>query len=343
MLLMTENNSHTSFNKPDQQGYALVMVVWVMAILTMLALGFSRTVTDGSTTLGNATQAIQARLLAQAALERGLHALFNPGQGESWKLDGTGYQFDYGGARLTFSLESEHGKIDVNAANTNLLRALFEDALLDQAMNEAGNMTPDRLVDRVMDWRDRDEFSRLEGAELPDYEALSYGGGPANRPFISIAELQQVLGMDRRTYEKIEPMITVHSYEGTLNPLYATPSVLKLIPGIVDEEVEDYIFAREQNDYANNNIQLPTFSGGNNILDQKTSSVYTITGRADLPSRLSYLIRIVVWNGQRRGGRTSGVNKTNDAILPYKILEVREDHQISSTGFIQDNPVVFIR
>lgn len=338
MTITGDNINCAECRKPQEKGYALVMVVWIMAILTMLALGFSRHITVGSAGLGNAIGASQAEILAQSALERGIHALLNPGERERWKLDGTAYQFSYKGAVLTFSLEDEHGKIDLNFADRQLLLALFEEVLSARTLAEGKNITPDMMVDRLLDWRDADDLPRLEGAEFPEYEAMAYEVGPANRPFRSVSELQQLLGMDRTLYEDLVDMVTVHSFEGTINPEHAGARVLKIIPGVVDGEVDLFLSMRAENDYANSATQLPVLTGGNNYLDRKTSTVYTITGRADLPSRISYLKKVILWKVEQGQGPLSRENKWS-----YKILEVRENSQISSGVFAEDNLIVFVK
>lgn len=331
-------NANNVCSNSHEKGYALVMVVWVMAILTMLALAFSRNVTVGSSVLGNSMGAIQAEVMAQAALERGIHALLNTGDRMSWKMDGTAYQFDYQGAALTFSIEDENGKIDVNSANRPLLRALFEEILSNYRPDEGKTITPDMMADRLLDWRDRDDLLRLDGAEFPEYDAMAYDVGPANRPFRSVSELQQVLGLDRRIYQELEGMVTVHSHGKAINPENAAERVLKLIPGVVDAEVDFFLSMRDENDYVDNLMKPPVLMGGNNYLDRKKSSVYTITGRADLPSGISYLKKVIVWKGGQGRGLLSGQNKAS-----YKILDVREDSQISYGVFADDNLVVFVK
>lgn len=310
-------------NRHRQKGYALVMVIWVMAILTLMALGFSRSLTVGSAGLSNSTGAIRAEVLAQAALERGLHALLNPGAEQSWKLDGTGYSFSFGGAVLTFSLEDEHGKIDLNTADRPLLLALFGDLLSGLPQTEGQDITADIMVDRLLDWRDADDLTRLDGAEIFDYEAMSYDVGPANRPFRSVSEIQQVLGMTRALYEELEDSVTVHSQERTINPLHAKEKLLRIIPGLGQAEVDVFLSLRAEYDYADKTVPEPALTGGRRYLNRDVSAVYTVTGRADLSSGISYLKQVIVW--KTGGGRLSGRNRGD-----YKILEIRKDRQISS-------------
>jgi len=304
-------------------GYALVMLVWVMAILTMLALGFSRNMTAGNALMANATSSIQAELYAESAFERGLHALLNPGEGESWKLDGTVYQFNHEDVRLGFSIQNERGKIDINMAEPAVLRAMFEAVLSSEDRENGLEISPDMMVDRLLDWRDKDELTRLQGAEYAEYEAQDYAVGPTNQPFRSIKELQQVLGMNRNLYEKLDNMVTVHSLSKGLNPLYSTENSLRMLPGIAEEQLDVFLSAREENDYANSDLPLPVMSGEYNFLDQNRASVYTVTGRADLPSQVSYLISMLVLKLDHEENVTSGDNK-----LAYRIVEVRKEGQV---------------
>lgn len=296
-----------------KQGFALLLVVWVLALLSLMAIGFTGHVRTGSSVLSTATGQYQVKALSEAALQRGLHALFNPGRTKSWKLDGQPYEFAYAGARLFFSIQSEGGKIDLNSASDDLLFGLFQHVLQGRE-----DITAGELLDQLRDWQDEDDLSRLQGAEFNDYELEDMGYGPSNLPLRSVSEFQQLKSVDQEIARRILPFVTVYSYKTTINPAYAGEGVLKALPGVRQSDVDDYLEARQQLDLIDMTEEAPIFVGEPEYLDEEIVTVYTMTGRAVMPSGQSHERKLVVWlAGNDRSMSPSGQ-------LPYWILEAGE-------------------
>lgn len=316
-----------SLIKNHEQGYAMIMVIWVMAILTLLAFAYSSQLRISNATLGNSASLNQVNELSQAAIERGISALLNPAQEGPYKRDGTPYQFLFHNALLSFSLEDERGKIDLNFAENELLLSLFEAA----PVYDTG-LTGQEILDRLLDWRDQDDQVRQYGAESSDYQLAGYEYVPANQALISTSEFQQLLGTDRALYDAIYPYVTVHSYEGTINPLYAPQGVLRVLPGTNDREVDLYIAARTKNPFFNPQNSLPDLEAIDKWLDDENGSVYTITGRAETGAGLTYLKQVILWLP----------DQDEQNVERYRILEVREDNQSSIMDKFQNSTAVML-
>ncbi len=296
-----------------KQGFALLLVVWVLALLSLMAVGFTGHVRTGSGVLSTASGQYQVKALSEAALQRGIHALFNPGQTMSWKLDGQEYEFSYAGAQLFFSIQSEGGKVDLNSASDDLLYGLFQYILQDRE-----DITADELLDQLRDWQDEDDLSRLQGAEFNDYELDGLGYGPSNLPLRSNLEFQQLKSVDQEIARLILPFVTVYAYKATINPAFAGEGVLKALPGVHEGDVDDFLITRQQRALIDREEEQPIFVGEPEYLDDEIVSVYTLTGRAVMSSGQSHERRLVVWvEGDDRA--TSASDK-----LPYWILEAGE-------------------
>ncbi|WKE65667.1 type II secretion system protein GspK [Gallaecimonas kandeliae] len=234
----------------DQGGIALVAVLWLLALLSLMA-----TVLAGT----SREQGLQARYLAEDA--RGRKAAegairlagFNlglPANQRPWLADGGLHQLDIDGIQVSLAIEDERGKLDLNAINEELLTNLLLAAGVDKDQVPA-------LTDAILDWRDPDDLKRLHGAEEADYLAAGRDAGPANAPFDDVDQLQQVLGMTDAIYQKLAPVLTVKNHRLGVMPLYAPRLVLMALPGASADLVDGYIQERRQNQ--ENGLPPPPF------------------------------------------------------------------------------------
>jgi general secretion pathway protein K len=102
-----------------------------------------------------------------------------------------------------------------------------------------------KLVDAIADWRDADSNRRLKGAEAPEYTAAGLSYGPANALFQSTEELKLVLGMTPEIFARIAPLITVYSGQPGINEQIATREVLRALPNVSDEAIDEYLSRRD--------------------------------------------------------------------------------------------------
>jgi general secretion pathway protein K len=223
-----------------QRGFALVLVLWMVVILSVIAAGFNGTLRSEARVARNNLSIAQAQAAADAAVHRAMFDLYKfTNQDEVWKPDGTWHDWSYGDAQVRIRMLNESGKIDINTANDQLLRGVFRSVgLVDE--NEIS-----RLVDAIRDWQDGDSLKRLSGAEEPDYSAAGLTYKPANAPFQTIEELNLVLGITPDLYKKIQPIITIYSRQPGLNTQIAPREALLAIPNITVEQVDTYIAQRE--------------------------------------------------------------------------------------------------
>lgn len=138
------------------------------------------------------------------------------------------------------SLRDEAGRIDLNTAPPELIAGVFV------AVGASPDFA-DLLAARVVDWRDEDDsVSKGGGAERSAYAGTGRADGPANRPFVHVAELGLVLGIPPAVAAAASPYFTVASKLATVNPLSASREVLLAIPGTDPARVQDFIETREK-------------------------------------------------------------------------------------------------
>lgn len=204
------------------RGIALVLVMWVLSLLTVMALALTQIQrTEGALT---ANQLDSAHFRAQASAVMSLVALnllsTPPSTFEEqalvWVPDGRPRLFQLDGEEFLVTLSNEGSKLNLNEVTREQLVALIE---VLQGEENQDELLRDQIADAILDWRDENDLSMLNGAEDADYEAAGLPYGARDGPFRSVEELQQVLGMTASTYAAIAPFLTVGG--GQANPYAA--------------------------------------------------------------------------------------------------------------------------
>lgn len=201
-------------------GIALVIVLWLVTLLSLLAVGQTAAVRTETLVVGNQVQSAQARAAAYGCIQLGLLELMRPPSARVWAADGEVYASMLAEAVLHIRLADESGKVDLNFATGPRLDALLRAA----GVEESERLT---LVDAILDWRDPDTLRRPNGAEEPEYRAAALGYAPRNGAFQSIEELTLVVGMSAKLYHALADSITVHSGEVEFDAGLVTGAILQ--------------------------------------------------------------------------------------------------------------------
>lgn len=224
-----------------QGGIALMLVLWVITLLTIIAVGMTATQRTEINLAANQVASASFRAQADAAIQfTALNLLTQPPGATDedtldtrvWVPDGLPRIWAFGEQVFEIRIINEASLIDLNAANRDLLLALF------MAVPPLG-AEPESLVDAILDWRDEDDLHLANGAEDSDYQAADLPYGAKDGPFDSLEELQQVLGFNKDLYQILRPALTVSSGQASPNPSFAPPLVQAALQGISLEEVQD--------------------------------------------------------------------------------------------------------
>ncbi|MDX1626144.1 MAG: type II secretion system protein GspK [Wenzhouxiangellaceae bacterium] len=288
------------------RGIALVVVLWMLALLTIIVGTYAvlaRTETLQSRFLFDATT---ARYAAEAGLHRAVVELRNPDIETRWVADGRPYVFEFGDAEVEVRITDETGLIDVNAAAQgmpDMLMARFENAGL--APEDA-----EILVARIQDWIDPDEAPRVLGAELQEYEQAGLPYGPANAPFGSVEELQQVLGVSWPLFRAISDSLTIHSGRSNFNPAFAPLEVLRTLPDLDEESARLFIEERSQYHPADQSqLMLPD---GTLVNQRGGGLTHTVESRATLANGTWSTLKATIRLGTDPRGRPFRIVRWHD-------------------------------
>lgn len=202
------------------QGAALLLVMWLIALLTALIGAFALTARVEALQGKVLSGGVRAQELARAGMEYALVRLADTEPRTRWLPDGRAYAWRYADAELDLRIVDESGKVDLNQAGQPLLSALMQALGTERERAE-------QVSAAILDWRDADPLTQVNGgAEDPDYAAAGLPYGAKDAPFETVAEVEQVLGMDPELYARLEPYLTLYSGRGEPDPAYAQAPVL---------------------------------------------------------------------------------------------------------------------
>lgn len=257
------------------RGAALLLVMWLIALLTALVGGFA---------LVARIEHMQGRVLdrgivAEQAARAGVdYAMARIGMSDPrlrWLADGRRYRWRFAGASVDVRVTDEAGKVDLNAASPALLAGLFHAVGVEQ---DAAR----RLASAIVDWRDPDVLTQAEGgAEDPQYAAAGRPYGAKDAPFETVAELEQVLGMTPQLFAKASPYLTVYTGRGDPDTTVA-PAVVLTAMGM---DGATLVAARQAQ---------PTVDSTAGGLVGGGGGTYSVESRARLPEGREVMVRSVV-------------------------------------------------
>lgn len=231
----------------QDRGFALLLVLWSMALLGLIAASFATTTRTNALIVRNAVDNAAARALADGGVMLAIYNLLDPDRQDAWRADGTIHRIDMETGQISVQVVDEGGKIDLNADTRPLLAAVLQNLGLPEPDAMA-------LADAIADFRDPDDIPGPRGAERADYRRAGTVSLPPNRPFASVAELLDVMGMTTEVFTRIEPFVTVHSGVETINPMTAPGDLLLALTGADALAMDDFLAARGAPDSGTDDI-----------------------------------------------------------------------------------------
>lgn len=205
-----------------QGGLALVIVIWILSLLSLMAGSFALSMRRESSVASAVKNNAQAQALAESGLSIAALMLQNPDPEQRWQADGSIYRISGEEHELRIQILAESGKVDLNAAEENLLLALLNAVSADEKQRQ-------QLLDAIIDWRDADDEPRPHGAEKKQYRQAGLPYQPANQAFQSLEELQLVQGITPEIFAQLQPWITIYSGQPQLNLKAAAPELLQMV------------------------------------------------------------------------------------------------------------------
>lgn len=202
-----------------QRGVALLLVLWVLALLGTLLAGLLGWVHLQNRQALWQRQHTQAVLAAEAGVGMAVLAQLDRDPQRRWKADGQPHALRFDGASLAVNVTSEAGKLDLNAAPVESFAQLVlacggsaeQSAQLSQALNQrrGGDRAPLRTIEEVRELPAMDQrLYTCASAQLTLWSGL-----PAPDPLLASPWLRRVLNLPQAgaITSDAGPVITVHS------------------------------------------------------------------------------------------------------------------------------------
>ncbi|MCP5420418.1 MAG: general secretion pathway protein GspK [Gammaproteobacteria bacterium] len=304
-----------AFHPLEERGIVLVVVLWIITLLSVMAASFSYSMRTETLLTAHSVERAQARALAEAGIANVMLQSLDPDPRHRQWVDGVVREWNFGSAVLRIDATDVGGKVDINRADRNLLKGLLKAAgVADDQL--------DSLLDAIADWRDPDDLRRLNGAELQEYQAAGRTLGPMNAPFTRVEELQQVLGMTPEIYQRLEPWLTVNSYQAGVDVGIASAELLRALPDVEPEVVNEYLKERADSQEQGQPLPQPP-QAIRPYYARSRGLTYHVVVTVQLESGASTSIEAIV---SRRGAGTGKRPPAGDdtAAEPYSILAWRE-------------------
>lgn len=183
----------------NQRGAALLLVLWVVALLTVLAVSLLVIIQRSSQTASQTRQRVQIQALADSALNQTIWMLTARDPGKHPSLDGRLHSLELAGGQARVAVTDEAGRIDLNMASIELLQTLVLVASADAVQSES-------LLSEI-DARRRKSIV----------------------PFLDVADLKSVSGMTTDLYSRLESATTVYTRASQPDPRFAAPLAAKAV------------------------------------------------------------------------------------------------------------------
>jgi general secretion pathway protein K len=263
----------------NSRGVALIMVLWVITILTVVVLEFSFAMRTEVNITKNFKEELQLYAIAQGGVQRAIAELIlkhdarvqqlrktmkteevTPEKKE-WVPDGRPYVLPFDQGECELRIMSEAGKININTISEMTLRKLIGNLGLDVEKR-------DTVVDSILDWRDPDDFLRINGAENDYYQSLKEPYRCKNANLDSIEELLLVKGVTPELFYGrkgakggeegakasdvgLKEIFSVYAIGEQVDINSASLPVLRAVLGLPGEAAKAIVKAREEKGFQN--------------------------------------------------------------------------------------------
>lgn len=250
-------------SRRNQGGVALILVTWVLMVLGVLALDFSRFMRDDAMAGINYAEEMQGYYLALGGMNRALLEAIQAREeaaGTSTKrrdgaprddtdeapnatpVDGQWHQGEFAGGHFAVRMTDEGGKIPINKASESVLRLVLrnvaEGGSRVQGVNRREENALTTVVDSILDWRDIDNLTRPEGAEKDYYLGLPRPYRPKNGYFDSPEELLMVRGVTADLvyggpdHPGLRDVVSVYNKTRTINARTMSAATMQMLFGL---------------------------------------------------------------------------------------------------------------
>ncbi|MBM4135280.1 MAG: general secretion pathway protein GspK [Nitrospira sp.] len=247
-----------TFTRYSEKGVALMMVLWILVLLSIVAMNFSFSTRWSTASTRNLKEETMAYYLCMRGYQEAINYLVSDKDPVVDLLDNEGnLRIDNETSPVTGKKTTTEGEIDIRITDEDSkLNINYAGDRLEKLFEYVGmpTGTARELIDSILDWIDRDNKHHLSGAEDEYYEELDNPYKAKNNFFDVPEELLLVKGM-RPEYmtgsdeiKAIGPLITTFGKRGdiigAININTVSKEVMELL-GLTPPAIETILKQRE--------------------------------------------------------------------------------------------------
>ncbi len=232
--------------EPEQagpaQGFALVLVLWVVIIMAVIASALLEEVRGQRRSAATDLEYTKLVAAADGGINRAILSFVDPADPLRFRIDGTPQAVDAADTSIAVRVYSEAGKINLNTVGPALLAHFF-------TMHGASATDAESTAAHIVAWRSP------VVADTTDLEATDYMGAhrpylPRHAPFRTVGELRLVLGMTDDLQAAIAPVLCVYSNAPSVDISVADDAVLQFLASDGNRFAAGQLAARAQGNAA---------------------------------------------------------------------------------------------
>ncbi len=206
-----------------QRGFALLIVLWSMALLALLLTQVTATGRSETQLADNLRRAIVLQNAADGAVHEAIFHLIDPAPATRWAADGALRRLAPlpGVAAVELRIDDEAGKVNPNTAPAEFLVFLLR----------AAGATADAAASIALamdEWRQASGEDLGTGPKAQRYRQAGLSYAPPSARFQALDEIGLVLGMTPKLLAALRPHLTLDS-DGVVDPRAADPVVLRAL------------------------------------------------------------------------------------------------------------------
>jgi general secretion pathway protein K len=183
----------------SDQGFVLLIVLWWLALVMFLA----TQITAATRTAMLISSNVRSNAVLEAQADGAVNEAIFQVLARRWQADGEAHFVRSPQGVTEVLIDDEGAKIDPNVAPAVLMQALLRGC-------GAPPKTADELAGAISEWRSLDMLQAAGAAKALQYRAAGRGYMPPNARFVSVDELELVLGMTPELVGCLAPHVSVY-------------------------------------------------------------------------------------------------------------------------------------
>jgi general secretion pathway protein K len=192
-------DSPAARRSPHQRGFALLIVLWTLGLLSLLIVGLATRARSATSVAGN----VRGRAIVEAAADGAVQQAIFQLRGGGWPLGGPSHRIVIGRATVDVAVVPQRDRVNPNLSPPLLLTGLLDRVGVDPTHALV-------LARALIDWRTITPVSLGGGLKLEHYQRAQLPYGPPGRPFTSVSEIGLVPGMSADLLARLEPYVSVY-------------------------------------------------------------------------------------------------------------------------------------